>query len=234
MPSADKIAPSQFPHTDMTPSPKRGKFPRYVYLIEFAAGLFSIPVAPDYFLVGLIIITHAIYRMSTANLYQAPCPHCQTVIDKLKENGKPLNCKVCKHRLVIYGTKLADVSGKPATATMQEASVVQAAGNPLSPDQEYLVVTSVKRHKAIEGISAIIVIGLFAWWMSGGGEDHLNNHLADRSTQQYDIAKRQGNRMDMCTQAGVAAQFFLGAKDEKSYAYWKSIQEADCRAAGLR
>jgi hypothetical protein len=50
---------------------------------------------------------------------------------------------------------------------------------------------------------------------------------------EYGIAKRNGNSMDACVQAGFVAAAFLQAKDEASYRQWKDTETLDCKTAGL-
>lgn len=50
---------------------------------------------------------------------------------------------------------------------------------------------------------------------------------------QYDIAKKQGDAMQTCVQAGMVSAAFLQAKDEVKYNEWKVIEKTDCKAAGI-
>ena len=181
---------------------------------------------------GIILMGHSLYRIANYNRFQAACPYCQTIKHQMLKNGRSFKCKSCGHRLGIFEEKLADMSYAPSDVRQASAVNVSPAGIH-HPDQEYIV-TVVKRHRAAEAVGTIIVLGLLIWWLSGGGENTINNHIADNLSQQYDIAKRQGNQIDMCVQAGAAALSFLNAKDEKSYAYWKSVEDTDCKTAGLR
>lgn len=61
----------------------------------------------------------------------------------------------------------------------------------------------------------------------------IENKVADDAVEQYNIAKRQGDKMQICVQAGFVSAAYLQAKDENNYRKWKSIQKTDCRAAGL-
>lgn len=61
----------------------------------------------------------------------------------------------------------------------------------------------------------------------------IENKVADDAVDQYNIVKRQGDKMQICVQAGVVSFAYLQAKDENNYRRWKSIEKTDCRAAGL-
>lgn len=63
--------------------------------------------------------------------------------------------------------------------------------------------------------------------------DRTAETLAEDYTKQYEIAKRGGDKMDICVQAGLVAAFYLEAKEESQYTAWKAIQKKDCRRAGL-
>jgi hypothetical protein len=80
--------------------------------------------------------------------------------------------------------------------------------------------------KPIAFVSAAVLLG---WWY--GAADRT---IAGDFTEQYEIAKRQGSKVDVCVHAGIVAAAYLQAKDEPSYAKWKATEKADCAAAGVR
>lgn len=61
----------------------------------------------------------------------------------------------------------------------------------------------------------------------------IENKVAEDSVEQYNIAKRQGDKIQICVQAGLVSAAYLQAKDEAKYTEWKSIESSDCKAAGL-
>lgn len=191
--------------------------------------MFAAPQPLGIFLGGVLLL-HGVYRYSLRAALEGSCPNCNNPV-RTKVAAKPFQCKVCNHRLAVYAMQLADISS-PQNATASGAHAVHTVGT-VARDQEYVVVSTVKRHKTVEGIVGLIFIGLFIWWMTGGGVQQLSNQVAGNLSQQYDIAARQGNKMDMCIQAGATALGFLQAKDEKSYAHWKSVEKRDCATAGM-
>lgn len=78
-------------------------------------------------------------------------------------------------------------------------------------------------------ISGAILVGIL-WYFIGGG---LENKVADDAVKEYEIAKRNGTRMDVCVHAGLVAAAYLQAKDEGKYREWKATEKSDCAAAGL-
>lgn len=74
---------------------------------------------------------------------------------------------------------------------------------------------------------AFIAIG----WLVGGG---MQATVASGAVDQYEIAKRGGDKVDRCVRAGIVAAAYLQAKDEANYATWKQTEKADCKAAGVR
>jgi hypothetical protein len=94
---------------------------------------------------------------------------------------------------------------------------------------------------AASGIVAILIAGAGIWFYFGGGVEHeaarqmgqIENQVAADSVTQYGIAKRGGNAMDACVQAGMVSAAFLQAKDEDNYKQWKKTEAADCKIAGL-
>ena len=63
------------------------------------------------------------------------------------------------------------------------------------------------------------------------GIEEIYNQVAQDAVQQYRIAKRQGDAMQICTQAGLVAAGFLQAKNEKDYVHWKDVEKTDCEIA---
>lgn len=88
---------------------------------------------------------------------------------------------------------------------------------------------------------AFALMGLFIWFFSGGGLDNqvahemqkIENKVAADAVDQYQIAKRQGNSMQVCVQAGLVSAAYLQAKDEPNYQQWKKTESEDCRRAGV-
>jgi hypothetical protein len=62
----------------------------------------------------------------------------------------------------------------------------------------------------------------------------IREKVAHDAEAEYDIAKRQGDPMQICVQAGMVAAAQLQAQDEAHYRQWKSIEAEDCCRAGLQ
>lgn len=79
------------------------------------------------------------------------------------------------------------------------------------------------------------------WFFTGGGLEKqaatemqkIENQVATDAVTQYQIAKRQGNPIQVCVQAGLVSAAYLQAKDEPNYQQWKKTESEDCRRAGL-
>ncbi len=61
----------------------------------------------------------------------------------------------------------------------------------------------------------------------------INNKVVKDSIDQYNLAKKGGDRIEICVHAGMVAAACLQAKDEKKYLKWKEVEKADCKAAGV-
>jgi nitrous oxide reductase accessory protein NosL len=61
----------------------------------------------------------------------------------------------------------------------------------------------------------------------------IEAQVAQDSVVQYNIAKQQGDKMQICVQAGIVSASYLQAKDQANYNKWKAIEKKDCAAAGL-
>lgn len=61
----------------------------------------------------------------------------------------------------------------------------------------------------------------------------IHDKVATDAVAQYEIAKRQGDRIQTCVSAGLVSAAFLQAKNEPKFTEWKATEKADCAAAGL-
>jgi hypothetical protein len=97
-------------------------------------------------------------------------------------------------------------------------------------------------------VGLIVGVGLI-WWLSGswrfsGGGlglepyaakemQRIENKTAADAINQYGIAKRQGDPIQICKQAGFVSAAYLQAKDEPNYQRWEKIEKDDCSRAGV-
>lgn len=63
--------------------------------------------------------------------------------------------------------------------------------------------------------------------------DSTYDKVSSDMVAQYDIAKKQGDPIQTCVQAGMVSAAYLQAKDEAKYNEWKAIEKTDCKAAGI-
>jgi hypothetical protein len=91
------------------------------------------------------------------------------------------------------------------------------------------------------GILGLILLGSGAWYFWGGGLeqqtsqglDNIYKQVSVDSVQKYEIAKRQGDKIQICVQAGLVSASYLQEKNETEYQKWKAIEKSDCSSAGL-
>lgn len=68
------------------------------------------------------------------------------------------------------------------------------------------------------------------------GEDPMSDiygQVARDAITQYEIARREGDAMQICSQASMVVAAVLQSKDEPAYKRWKKIEADDCRRAGV-
>lgn len=101
-----------------------------------------------------------------------------------------------------------------------------------------------EKAKHLSGAQVLVSLALaggMIWFFAGGGLEkqaanqmqNIENQVAIDAERQYQIAKREGNAMQVCVQAGFVSAAYLQAKDEASYQKWKRIESDDCRRAGV-
>lgn len=64
-------------------------------------------------------------------------------------------------------------------------------------------------------------------------DETAKNKVVDDTLTQYDIAKKQGDAMQICVQAGMVSAAYLQAHNDTEYSKWKDIEKQDCAAAGI-
>ncbi len=90
-------------------------------------------------------------------------------------------------------------------------------------------------------VGALVVAGITTWWFAGGGFDNqvasdmakVEHQVANDAVNQYKIARRQGDPIQICVQAGMVSAAYLQAKDEIKYQTWKRTEAHDCERAGV-
>jgi hypothetical protein len=68
---------------------------------------------------------------------------------------------------------------------------------------------------------------------TAAGLADIEQSVATDAVKQYEIAKRQGDTMQICVQAGLVSAAFLQARDEPNYREWKETEHHDCIVAGV-
>ncbi|UKE64663.1 hypothetical protein [Xanthomonas graminis] len=68
---------------------------------------------------------------------------------------------------------------------------------------------------------------------SYAGIDDVYKRTASDAATRYEIAKREGDPLQICVQAGFASAAYLQAKDESNYRTWKAKERSDCARAGI-
>lgn len=64
-------------------------------------------------------------------------------------------------------------------------------------------------------------------------DEGMKQNAGKDDEAKYEIAKRRGDAMDICVQAGLVASTWRFAKNQEAYLKWRAIEEADCKAAGI-
>lgn len=94
--------------------------------------------------------------------------------------------------------------------------------------------------KVIGFIIMIIVVVLLFKMLNGVTKNvaesnmtEIQNRVAADAENQYGIAKRQGDKMQIYVQAGMVSAAYLQAGDETNYRKWKEIEKKDGKAVGI-
>lgn len=92
-----------------------------------------------------------------------------------------------------------------------------------------------------KGVVSLLVLGVGGWFLFGGGLeqqasrdlDRIEDQVAVDFVNQYNLAKKSGDAIQICVQAGMVSAGYLQAEDQANYLKWKEIEKADCKNAGM-
>ncbi len=112
----------------------------------------------------------------------------------------------------------------------KEADVCPSCGHP-----------NKKNPSVIASIFTILIVGFGAYFYFGGGAEQqasssmqdIENKVAADAVTQYNIAKNQGDKTQVCVQAMGVSAAYLQAKDDSNYNKWKDIEKSNCHTAGM-
>ena len=84
----------------------------------------------------------------------------------------------------------------------------------------------------------VLFVLIFIWIISDSGStgtsmNSLYQQVSTDAVKQYEIAARQGAKIQICVQAGLVSAAYLQAKDEANYQSWKAVEKRDCSRAGM-
>lgn len=63
--------------------------------------------------------------------------------------------------------------------------------------------------------------------------DPIYQKVIDDSLHEYEIVKKNGDKMETCVHAGMVKAAYLQAKDESNYKKWNDVEKTDCKKAGM-
>lgn len=64
-------------------------------------------------------------------------------------------------------------------------------------------------------------------------EKKIVNKMAEDDIQRFEMAKKSGDKMEICVTATAVVQTYLIGKDEPNYLKWKKTEQEVCKEAGV-
>jgi hypothetical protein len=81
----------------------------------------------------------------------------------------------------------------------------------------------------------IILISLLSLFTAcSPGMQEIQQKVATDSVKSYELTQKAGDKIELCVKAGMVAEAFNQAHDEKNYLAWKQTEKADCELAGIK
>jgi len=63
--------------------------------------------------------------------------------------------------------------------------------------------------------------------------DAVYDQVSSNAIEQYNIAKEQGDPIQICVLAGMVAASYLQAKDQENYDSWRAVEISECEVVGM-
>lgn len=89
-------------------------------------------------------------------------------------------------------------------------------------------------------VSAVLASGVILYLLGSSSHlaqksslDDIYQKVADDAVSKYEIAERQGDKIQTCVQAMQVSAAYLQAQNESSYRNWKDIEKTACARAGI-
>lgn len=79
----------------------------------------------------------------------------------------------------------------------------------------------------IQAISAVVIAFAAVWFYFGGG---IHQVVADDVIQQYELAVKGGNTIEICVKAKLVVEAFNQGHDEANYLKWQQVVHNVCPA----
>jgi DNA-directed RNA polymerase subunit RPC12/RpoP len=117
--------------------------------------------------------------------------------------------------------------------------VCYTCGNQFGPGAKKKISTPVKVIAAVGFVLVWVFVlsDVFTKTNKGivvpGSMQSIQNKVAADAVEQYEIAVRQGDKIQIAVQAGFVCAAYLQAKDEPNYRKWKEIERQAKINAGL-
>lgn len=165
------------------------------------------------------------------------CPNChaERQIDesKIPPNVKSAKCNKCGHR---FPFKLStDDPVIQLTEEEYESNEIKEELKSYHPPKRD---SSFSPLRVLFGL--LVSLGAIWWFATGGfiqqaakGMQPVYDKVAEDAVKQYQIAKRQGDPIQICVQAGFVSAAYLQAQREPDYQKWKKTESDDCQRAGI-
>lgn len=95
------------------------------------------------------------------------------------------------------------------------------------------ILKPISTNPAINGVVGLIIFGVIFYGGYNFLTNGIKNSVASDAVKQYEIAKQQGDKTQICVEASMVSAAYLQAKDQENYNKWKTIEKNDCKSAGL-
>lgn len=102
----------------------------------------------------------------------------------------------------------------------------------VSPESSAPVIVPPKPKAGAFFVSLIIVF-IFIAVFSSMQMSCIKTQVGNDMIEQYNLARKGGDKIEICVHAGLVVAAMNQAHDEEGYLKWKQIQRSDCGNAGM-
>lgn len=164
------------------------------------------------------------------------CPYCKSSLEGDVELDERVECPECDKSFTVRENMIEEYHKlNPTLAKRFGMGTLKVVGAIVGLIVSLLIIAYLQTHVFTEPTptqTAVSQPQITSIDTSSSPQRRASKFAADKIAE-YEIAKRNGDKMQACVLAGIIKQAFLTAQDEQHYNIWRVTEETRCEEAGV-